>query len=472
MNETNRKKRKRKIIIPALFLIGAAIVLIAICAIPRARKEDYKQIASSQYDTVFLSMYPIDTYSEEEFLAYRGMTLFKASYCLPDFTAVKQYMRRIAKSGNAIRTVYLGVLPDKTDPARLQALIDLYPSAAFEIIIAYPSADYWSSLSDEEYEQALASYCGFLNDAAGITNAHFYYMGSEEWLISNPGNYLDPWLVNADAARAVMLQSDVLNKYLVTGDNAPVFGQALTELTRKIRTEPEVFPDLSDYNIVFFGDSVIGNYTDSTSIPEVAAGLSGATVFNCGLGGNSATVNSGSPINLPGIAEAFVRKDLSMLPEGSQVYKGVSSYMSDAQPERKMCFVFSYGLNDYFAGYPIEPEEDPRDVTTFKGAVRTALDTIHAEYPDAMVILCTPTFCFLFNVGTDLRGEGHVLKEYLDAVISLSEEFQVSLLDTYYGLGVTEDTWSEYLLPDCVHPNETYRYLIGREIVRLIGENL
>ena len=101
--------------------------------------------------------------------------------------------------------------------------------------------------------------------------------------------------------------------------------EELAALTLRLRTPFNVYPDLSDHCLVFFGDSVIGNYTDSASIPGVVAGLTGAAVYNCGYGGNSAALGEERTISLPGIVDAFFQGNLSVLPSDFQVYQGVSS---------------------------------------------------------------------------------------------------------------------------------------------------
>lgn len=471
MNKAKRKSLNLKLILLVLLLLAAATVLCVVLATPNALREDFKRISSEQYDSLFLSMYPVDTYSEEDFETYRELTLLKASYCIPEFPVLERYMKRIAKSGNTITTIYLGIRPELTDMERLLALFERYPSVGFEVILPYPSLSYWEGLPEEEYHRLLEAYDSFLTSIVEVTNAHFYFFGSQEWLTCNPGNYQGDLLVNEAIASTIMLHSDVYHEYLVTADNAQAFASDLVQLTGNARLAPQALPDLVDYRFVFFGDSVIGNYTDSSSIPGVVAGLSGAAVFNCGYGGNSATVNPDSPINLPGIAEAFAGQDLSALPADTQVYAGLSAYVAQPLPEKKLCVVINYGLNDYFSGYPLSSEADPYDVTTFCGAIRTSVATIRAAHPDATIILCTPSYCFYFLEGMDPRGEeGHIITEYVASIIALSGELQVELLDTYYDFGVDGSNWETYLLPDQVHPNMTYRYLIGKRIVEMIAE--
>lgn len=468
MRKFNQMK-KRNIIFASLLLFGIAFFIFLFFHMPRARREDYRQLLSQQYDTVFFSMYPVDTYQVEDFLFYRGMTVFKSSCCIPDLSVLKQYMRLMARSGNIVSTVYLGIRPDITDPESVQKLIASYPGSYFEIILAYPSAEYWRSLSEEEYISVLEAYNRFITAAPAIPNSHFYFMGAQEWLINNPGNYCGQWLVNESVAQSIMLHSDYLHEYFITEDNSSSFSLELTELTHEIRSASVAYPDLSDYNLIFLGDSVIGNCIDSTSIPGIAAAFTNAKVFNCGLGGFSAARNSKFSFTLPEIASALAEQNCSRIPEETQVYQGLSSYLAlPVFPEEKTCFILYYGLNDYFNGYPVSSETDPYDPATYSGAIRTAVTILRSRFPDAQIILCTPNYISYYDHGTMQIGEGnYILEDYVDAVFSLSEELHTDILDTYRGFDVNRGNWMQYL-PDQVHPNEAFRYLIGEKIISLI----
>ncbi len=470
MKKSMGKSISFKFILLSLPVI-AVVFLFIIFSRPAAQREDYKKIASEAYDTVFLSMYPIDTYSEADFQNYYDLTAFKASYCIPSFSVMEQYMKRIARSGNTILSVYLGIRPDKVSLQELEDLINQYPSVIFEIILAYPSSDYWTSLSEEEYQQVLSDYSAFLLGAPEISNSHFFFPGHCEWLLANPDNYENPWLVNESIARTILLESTIFNEHFVVPGKVSLFTEDLAAVTGKMRTAPESFPDLSGKRLVFFGDSVIGNYTDSASIPGVVAGLSGASVYNCGYGGNTAAECPDALIALPGIAKAFAERNLSALPQETQVYRGVSSYLSENSPDspdENLCFVINYGLNDYFLGLTVSSEENPMDTATYRGAIRTAVDTLLTSFPNAQIILCTPSYCHYYQDGTEPHGDGkYVLKDYVDSVLSLSEELQVDVLDTYHDLGVDSGNWNQYL-PDQVHPDAAYRYLIGKSLIRLI----
>lgn len=460
----NSQKKKRSVL-PYLFL------LLIPCAVLTAfflwfhstavRRNDFKRIASETYDTVFLSMYPINTYEEADYLHYRGMTVLMTDYLIPDFSSLQQYMKRITDSGNTVSTVYLGVRPDKVTAAEISALAAACPSVAFEVVPAYPSAEYWRQLSESEYERILAAYCDFLPAISTAAGIHTYFFSAGEWLITNPALYTDDFNLTADAAEFVMTHSDCFGGYQITSENAAGYSAALRQLTAAQRAAAASFPDLSDTTIIFFGDSLFGNYLDGMSIPGVVHSLTGAAVYNCGYGGNPAAMNEETLITLPGIAAAFVEQDLTVLPQDAQVYAGIAEYISHPSQTEKLCFVISYGVNDYLNGQPIA-SADPYDITTYAGAVRTAVSCLQENYADARIFLCTPVYTPRPGGRDDLCQQ-----DYADALIDLAGDMGVEVLDNYRCLGIDKTNYAVYL-EDLLHPNEEGRFMFAREIINAL----
>lgn len=470
-------KRKSLLQYKLIGIAVAAIALLAIAAIiflclfPKEKRADYKRLSSESYDTVFLSMYPIDYFYEEDFTYWRGMNIVKASYTLPSFSSLKSYMNVISKSGNTITTAYLGILPEETPSDKLASFLQEYPGVHFEIILPNPPLDYWLELSETECEKKLETYREFILPLLQYENISLYYFGAEEWMIANPANYYDNFTNSETAALTIMLNSDRDHAYLLTVEKAEEALANLSTLITVNRRDPVSYPDAQDYQIIFLGDSVIGNYTGSTSIPGVVAGLTNAQVVNLGLGGGCASEASDAAnesIALPDIVNALISKDVSLLSSNPEIYQNTSlsenltSYFGTEHPNN-LCFVISYGLNDYFGGRLIA-SEDPYDTYTYEGAIRTAVATLRQEYPDAHIILTTPNFTTYFENGTEYReGATHTLEDYANAVIALSQELDVELVDNFYELGIDEENYPQYLVDGC-HPNETGRFLIGQRI--------
>lgn len=445
-----------------ILLIAISVFLYRSLSVPAIQKDDYTRISAETYDTVFLSMFPTDHYAEEDYAHYRGQYTLKTAYCIPDESVLEAYLKRIAGSGNEISTIYLGILPESIAPGRLLSLLQQYPSVSYHVILPYPSMDYWMGLTDSELQSTLSKYRETADTLISEDNISLYLF-SREWLICNPANYCDTFLVNQEISQTLMLNCDRDHGYLLTPENAGERLDSFAQLVEDMRTAPTAYPDLAGCKIVFFGDSVIGNFTDSASIPGVVQGLTGAAVYNCGYGGNSAAFHPDTGMGLAGIVDAFIAGDTASLPTDTQVSAGVSRYLEDATSDGQLFFVINYGLNDYFLGYPVEGE-DPYDISTYSGAIRTAVSSLQTAYPDCRILLMTPNFTSYNSNGSERMGEnGGTMRDYADAVLSIAQELQTDVLDNYRELGINRSNHGAYLLDGC-HPNEATRFTIGRRI--------
>lgn len=465
MSKSFSSHKKLVLTITALVCFLAAGALLCFLFLYRKdQTSDYKRIRSELYDTVFLSMFPIDNYDEDSYEYYRGQYTLKTSYCIPDIGTLRTYLKKIAASGNEISTVYLGVRPEKLAAGELLSLLREYPSVSYHIILPYASMDYWRQLTEEEVNRQLSLYRELADTLLAESNVSLYLF-SWEWLICNPANYSDDFLVTEDISLTLMLHCDRDHKYLLTPENAEDTFHNFAQLLEQERNIPISYPSLSGYTVVFFGDSVIGNYTDSSSIPGVVFGLTGAATYNCGYGGSAAAVNPADPggsIGLPDIIDAFVRKDLSFFPRDEQIYLGMEAYLKDGAQEPQY-FVINYGLNDYFSQYPVK-DEDPYDVTTYEGALRKAVCSLRDAYPEARILLTIPNFTS-YSADDDERAEGNRFTDYVDAVLTVGADCDVTVLNNYADLGINIENHGDYLL-DGVHPNEALRFTIGSRIAQ------
>lgn len=473
MNNPKFFNKKILMTTAVLLLIIIGIIPFFIFRLPKEEKADLKLLSEAGYDSVFISMFPTDNFEEGDFAYYRGMTLVKTSYSIPDYNTLKTYMNRIAKSGNTIHTIYLGVRPDRLSSKQLLPLLQKYPDVTWEIIPAYPSLDYWKQLSEDAVLSTLQDYRDFstaLLDSA-IPNLHLYSFCAAEWLISNPSGYEAEFLAAKDISRTIMLHADAEHGYLLTAGNTPDIYDKLTNLITLQRTSPTVYPDLSGWDIVFFGDSIIGNYTDTTSIPEVLSALTNANVYNCGWGGTTASYNEAETgaASLTEMVDTFIRKDTSDFNSDTQAFIGLNSYYESGSPDRQLCFVLHYGLNDYYCGLPVAAE-DPYDIQSFSGALRTAISKLKEAYPDACILLSAPNFTSYFSNGTQIQSEtGGIATDYVDAVLTVAAESNCLVLNNYTETGINVENHTVYLSDGC-HPNERGRFIVGSLMAQKLGQ--
>ncbi len=459
------KKKKYLYIICFLLLIAILISVFLIREWIKI-KPDFERLENESYDTVFMSMYPIDNYKEEDYTFYRGMDIVKCTYQIPNSKVLLFYMDKINKSDNAVTTVYLGIDPELTNNKDIIKIIEANPSIAYEIVLPHPQISYWTGMEQSKCEQVLDSYQSFAEDICNLPNARIYFFSGEEWLICNPLNYESENITSISISLFLMCSSDYQHSYLLKKENIENAISDMRQLITLYRDNPINYPDGSNYDIVFLGDSIFGNETNSMSIPLVVNSLTDSTVYNCAIGSKSATTISRDPLSANMILDSLITGDLSCLPQEHHLYTNAHNFVNRDKKENLM-FVINYGLNDYFYGCNLTGE-NKFDENTFEGAIRSIVTKIQKEYPNATIILCTPNFTIGYDYGNGIQGENAgTLKDYADIIIKVAEETNVEVLDNYNELQITEENW-HHLLDDGCHFNERGRFLVGSRIALLI----
>ncbi len=430
-------------------------------------KADFDRLQSEDYDTLFISMYPIHYYDEADYAYYRGLDCVKMEYPIAHGKIAKWYMHTAMKSGNNITRVYLGIDPEHASEDDIVQLIQAYPNILFDVILPYPQMEYWIEKSDTEFDKIIKKYQILSEGLLTLANVDLYYFGSEEWLIANPENYEDAHLVNESVSEFLMCNTDAQHPYEMTSANVQVKYEELRELVQQYKNSPIAYSNAENVEIVFFGDSIIGNYTNSLSIPEIVKGLSGATVYNCGYGGCSAAKREGELGDFVKIVEAFLNGETGDLPEDKPVYTGIRQFREREVSGKQVMFVINFALNDYYAGVPVK-SEDNYDVYSFAGAIRKGVEKLQEAYPEAQILLMTPNISAQYNFGKDKTTEqGGTLEEYAQVLYQLAEELGVEILDNFKELPIDEKNWSTYI-PDGTHLNEMARFWVGSRIAQRI----
>lgn len=476
------KSRKRTILFAVL---GILILLSAFSylylryadSVPR---EDIRHFSKDTYDSIFLSMHSTADYSQEDFATYHGLNTVISSHEIQNMDEMNRYLKAAFSSGNTISHIFLLVDPvmiwesceqdssqwDKSLQDGLFSFVSQNPSVNFEILLPYPSLPYWLERDQAELEDALSLYHAFIEAAYEYDNTRTFYMGFENWMLGNPDNYVSDFDVNDVIARKIFLTCFCDGAYQITPINDEILFNRLLELIARERTQPTVYPDLSDRCLIFFGDSVIVYGEGSYSIPGYISGLSGAVTYNYGRGGSSASTSSPGNGDLANILDDFLADHC--------VKEGETYRFAPDETDltgKKLYFILNYGLNDYFEGAAVENPEDPFDINTYTGSLRSFLTEFATLFPDAEFILMTPTFTNYYSNGTEHNSEvGGSLTDYVNAAYALSKEMDVHCIDNYHDLRIDESNIWDYSGDGC-HPNEDCRMLIAQHIIAFL-ENL
>ena len=439
-------------------------------------------LSMEDYQSVFLSMYDISNFNKEDFADYRGVPTLKLDISLESAEDVNKALDAVFSSGNQITNVYLGLDPlalwhsGKNDIDNVQktfesgwfSYADANPEITFEILFPFQSMDYWLSLEEGELQASLILYQQLASILTSRSNITVYYAGGQEWLINNPANYVNSYAANELVSQKIFLLTFCDHALQITGRNAAEMMQQLSDQIAAHKENPPVYPDLSQWDIVFMGDSIIGNYKGSISVPGVVSGLSGASVFNCAQGGVSAAEPEPGMMCFPKMAEDFVTGTVS--DSETSFGEGLQEYLSADHTDKKLCFIINFGLNDYFGGHAPENPDDKNDISTYAGAMRTGIAALKEKYPDATYVIVGPGQATYFSNGTELMSEsGGQLKDYYQLSVSLSKELNIPYLDLYQQFP-EGDTDLTGVLADGCHYNEYGRYCLGIKIVKFMAD--
>lgn len=240
-----------------------------------------------------------------------------------------------------------------------------------------------------------------------------------------------------------------------------------TEEMETLMEKQEITSQLraNDKKIVIFGDSIWDGWRDETGIANQVAEQMGATVYNCAIGGSRATSDSNN---------TDIRGEWNSQSLNTMMYIARGELVADAQLEgipaldilREVDFstvdyvIFSYGLNDYFFNVPIDSDEGMYEMDTFMGAIRHAANKMRETFPNLQIIFITPTYCDLWPGEEDCTnhsfGSG-VLPDYVNGMITASEQVNTYLLNMYEKMELNADNLKDYS-DDGVHLNQ-----LGRE---------
>ena len=461
-----------------LFLLAAVTLFLLFYSKWIGIWRDLERFSEMNYEGAFFSMYDISCYNEEDFATYRGVLTVKAEQPVERWRNLSRYLDRIFSSPNTITNVYLGLDPvvlweksqkkeEKWEENLARYLIPYITArqdVSFEILLPTYQLDHWTELSVSQLEENLNSYSRLIEDLSVYSNVTIFFLGGEQWLIANPANYLENGQTNEDVSRKLFLYTFCDKEYQIVPSNSSIFFDRLIAQVEQEWEAPTVYPDFSDLCMVFFGDSVFIYNAGSMSIPGVVGSLSGAQVYNCSQGGLSASGDSAEFYNLNGFINHFLTQDTAGLPDNVYLHE-LMDYIEDSHEGKRHCFVINVGLNDYFSGLPIENPTDAYDTKTYAGALRTGIRSLKEAYPEAVIILLTPTYTGEFSSGREVNGDrGGVLTDYVEAAVGVAEDMDVVCMNNYNDSGINADTQEMYLA-DMTHPNETGSFLLGRQIM-------
>lgn len=242
------------------------------------------------------------------------------------------------------------------------------------------------------------------------------------------------------------------------------------------------------YDVVFFGDSIVAGGHNDTSLPAVLEKLSGLRVLNAGFGGltmsrlrlRDVTGNFYDEFTMAALSEGVRDRNFSLQLMASQ--KGNEAAMYYWNPTAEALFDVDWNsvkyviveqcINDYLLGRAVDNPDDRYDEDTFGGALRYTIENIKKGAPKVKIIIQTPTFIFPDGMEGDCVTAdygGGVLTDYIAKEYEIAEEYSLTVVDNFETSGITADNYKDYL-GDGLHGNSEATGILAANIYEGIKE--
>lgn len=227
--------------------------------------------------------------------------------------------------------------------------------------------------------------------------------------------------------------------------------------------------ELWSKKILVFGDSIWGN--DRTAgISDYLMDYSGATVYNCAIGGTRITGDRSTYAGAPawqafdGVHLIHAKLENDFANQDTYASEVTSYVASETLPLLKSIdmsdidiVILAYGRND------ISSDKTVAEITS---AYRTAITELLTAYPQLRIIVCTTPWGMFDTVDGDeyTNANGGTLRGMADGVIELGQSMHIEVLDTLARLPWCALTKATYLDSDEVHPstegNKVYAHVV------------
>ena len=253
-------------------------------------------------------------------------------------------------------------------------------------------------------------------------------------------------------------------------------------IEEKINNSPN--KPLQGKEIALVGDSIFGNFRDETGIPSIVGKITGAKVYNLGLGGTRMSGRNDSnsqaqywdKFSFCRIVDYIETGDFSpmrnALPNMSSAlpYFGEVITMYENMNWLKISIlVIEYATNDATGGNVIYDSENPNNIYAFNNAYRYSIEKLLTLYPHLRIIIVTPAWRFwndsegnyIYDSDTHVIA-GQKLTDFVRCDEEIAENYHIGLINSYKLLGANKFTRLQYFNPtDGTHHNENGRLRYG-----------
>lgn len=297
-----------------------------------------------------------------------------------------------------------------------------------------------------------------------------------------------------------------------SASSAPITHEAQTEIPSEITTvEPSeienptlqeaVLPDgvvstlygktgKAKFQVVVLGDSQFANFLGTDGLGYLVSQKLHANVYNLALGGKCAAAE-----------QEDVGKEMSQWGTtcGVNLMKAITGELDDSclngwdyqknvfescDFSKTDLFILEYGVNDYLSKKPMYNPDDRSSVYTYYGALESIIGDIRSHFPNAQIVVCTPTYAQFWQGGTGaFLGDSNIVNNGYGTLFNYVETAthpadghkNTSTANAYENSGIDMYSASEDLL-DGIHMTESgrvkYANLICRVALRAFGYDI
>ena len=331
-------------------------------------------------------------------------------------------------------------------------------TTASVILVCYPAGGGQSFTAGESTSRATDIYIN--RSSAGTTRTD---------IINKSGTFTDS-LILGPLSKGITITSDPSCEVYNTS--------TIGDETTSGATSP-----LTGKTIVCFGDSLFGMYRGSGSTPSYVAKRTGAIVHNVGFGGCRMSVHPTTgyaAFSMWALAKAIAENDWTTqdaeASSGSDYFPEQLALLKSIDFNSVDAVVVHYGTNDFTGNVGIDNTSNQTDYNTLCGALRYSVEKLLTAYPHLRIFVSVPAFRYWEASGTVhisdtyTNSSSKTLVDFVEALINVAKEYNLPVIDSYYGLGINK-TNASIFLADGVHHNVEGRKRFGGYIgSRIIAE--
>lgn len=247
--------------------------------------------------------------------------------------------------------------------------------------------------------------------------------------------------------------------------------------------------DDGETTILCFGNNPFSDDRGDTGLAAQIASKTGATVYDCAFPDSSLACRypvynpeyTKDHFNFYYVVECFRNNEFTAISstasyEADPRYAEGVEVMKTVDMDKVDIIVIMYDSTDYNIGTPSDNPDNPYDVTTFTGGLRTTVANIKSTWPYIRIFVMSPTYAQaideegnLSNGTTTDWGNG-TLTHYLVKEVDAAMDCGVSIIDNYYGT-INEDNYKEYM-KDHMRYNEAGREKLAERIADVINNKM